>query len=94
MPGSGRTALADLEPLGDHKVRAQDAKRRDVHAVKLGQLRALAVVRIVKHRDGLDLGALMDEIEAGMLDAPERRQWSMNHSLAEIGIHDPSRKEG
>ncbi|MEE1649346.1 DNA alkylation repair protein [Brachybacterium sp. J144] len=42
--------------------------------------------------DGLDLDALLDQIEAEMKDAPERLQWAMNQCLAEIGIHDASRR--
>ena len=50
---------------------------------------ALTVARVVKQPEGLDLDALLDEIEAGLKTAPARKQWSMNHCLAEIGIHSP-----
>ena len=43
--------------------------------------------------EGIDLDALLDQIEAEMKDAPERLQWAMNQCLAEIGIHDQARRE-
>lgn len=47
---------------------------------------ALTTERVAKNPVGLDLGALLDVIEAGMSDAPDRLQWEMNHCLAQIGI--------
>lgn len=47
---------------------------------------ALTTDRVAKKPDGLDLGGLLDVIEAEMKDAPERLQWAMNHCLAQIGI--------
>lgn len=53
---------------------------------------ALTSDRVVRGPDGLDLDALLDEIEAEMKDAPERLQWAMNTCLAQIGItHEPLR---
>ena len=43
--------------------------------------------------EGIDLDALLDQIEAEMKDAPERLQWAMNQCLAEIGIHDATRRD-
>ncbi|MFC4138586.1 MULTISPECIES: DNA alkylation repair protein [unclassified Microbacterium] len=54
---------------------------------------ALTTTRVMKDRDGLDLDALLDQIEREMKDAPERLQWAMNETLANIGIYDPSRRE-
>ncbi len=48
---------------------------------------SLTTDRVVKKRAGLDIPALLDQIEREMKSAPERKQWSMNHCLAEIGIH-------
>ncbi len=48
---------------------------------------SLTTDRVVKNADGLDLEALLDQIEKEMKQAPEQKQWSMNHCLAEIGIH-------
>jgi len=50
---------------------------------------SLTTTRVVKDPQGLDLDALLDQIEKEMKKAPERKQWSMNHCLAEIGIHNP-----
>ncbi|WP_426005591.1 DNA alkylation repair protein [Paenarthrobacter sp. NyZ202] len=50
---------------------------------------ALTTERVVKSPEGLDLGGLLDTIEAGMKEAPERLQWAMNHCLAQIGIEHP-----
>jgi 3-methyladenine DNA glycosylase AlkD len=47
---------------------------------------ALTTERVAKRPDGLDLGGLLDVIEAEMKDAPDRLQWAMNHCLAQTGI--------
>jgi 3-methyladenine DNA glycosylase AlkD len=47
---------------------------------------ALTTERVAKSPDGLDLGGLLDGIEAEMGEAPDRLQWAMNHCLAQIGI--------
>jgi 3-methyladenine DNA glycosylase AlkD len=47
---------------------------------------SLTAERIAKNPDGLDLGALLNRIEREMGDAPATAQWTMNFSLAEIGI--------
>jgi 3-methyladenine DNA glycosylase AlkD len=47
---------------------------------------ALTTERVAKKPEGLDLAGLLDVIEAEMKDAPDRLQWAMNHSLAQIGI--------
>jgi 3-methyladenine DNA glycosylase AlkD len=51
---------------------------------------SLTTDRVVKKADGLDLEALLDQIEREMKQAPEHKQWTMNHCLAEIGIHHPA----
>jgi 3-methyladenine DNA glycosylase AlkD len=48
---------------------------------------SLTTERVVKSAEGLDLGALLDQIEKEMRRAPQHKQWTMNHCLAEIGIH-------
>jgi 3-methyladenine DNA glycosylase AlkD len=50
---------------------------------------SLTTDRVVKNADGLDLDALLDQIERELKQAPDRKQWTMNHCLAEIGIHHP-----
>ncbi|WP_435297694.1 DNA alkylation repair protein [Streptomyces sp. YPW6] len=51
---------------------------------------ALTTERVRKSPEGLDLPGLLDAIEAGMKDAPDRLQWAMNHCLARIGIDHPA----
>ena len=53
----------------------------------------LTAERVVKSPDGLDLPALLDRIEAQMGTAPNLVQWTMNSSLAEIGIHLPKHRK-
>ncbi|WP_433721006.1 DNA alkylation repair protein [Actinoplanes sp. CA-051413] len=53
---------------------------------------ALTTERVAKRPAGLDLDGLLDIIEAGMKDAPDRLQWAMNHCLAQIGIEHPEHR--
>lgn len=48
---------------------------------------SLTTDRVVKNAEGLDLEALLDQIEVELKDTPATKQWPMNHCLAEIGIH-------
>jgi len=48
---------------------------------------SLTAERIVKNPEGLDLSGLLDRIESEMASAAPEVQWTMNCSLAEIGIH-------
>lgn len=50
---------------------------------------ALTGERVAKKPEGLDLEDLLDRIERDMKDAPMRPQWTMNETLAQIGIHHP-----
>jgi 3-methyladenine DNA glycosylase AlkD len=45
--------------------------------------------RVNKGGDGLDLPALLDRIEKEMPKAMPEVQWTMNNTLAAIGIHHP-----
>lgn len=54
---------------------------------------ALTSERVVKKPEGLDLPGLLDTIEAGMKDAPDRLQWAMNTCLAQIGIEHAEHRE-
>lgn len=49
----------------------------------------LTADRAAKSPDGLDLPALLDRIEAEMTEARTEVQWTMNNTLAAIGIHHP-----
>lgn len=53
---------------------------------------SLTTKLVVKDAGDLDLVALLDQIEQEMKEAPERKQWVMNHCLAEIGIHHPEHR--
>lgn len=50
---------------------------------------SLTTERVVKSPGGLDLSALLDRIESEMGGADPAVQWTMNSTLAEIGIHFP-----
>ncbi len=54
---------------------------------------SLTTDRVVKNAAGLDLKALLDQIEREMKQAPQQKQWPMNHCLAEIGIHHPQHRK-
>src|SRR5215475_7006187 len=50
---------------------------------------SLTAERVAKSPEGLDLPAFLDRIESEMADADPVVQWTMNSTLAEIGIHFP-----
>lgn len=50
---------------------------------------SLTTGRVAKSPEGLDLPALLDRIESEMGNADPVVQWTMNSTLAEIGIHFP-----
>lgn len=54
---------------------------------------SLTAERVARRPDGLDLDDLLDRIERDMRDAPPRPQWSMNETLAQIGIHHPTLRD-
>lgn len=54
---------------------------------------ALTTERVVKKPNGLHLDGLLDLIERDMGQAPANLQWSMNETLAQIGIHHPHLRE-
>jgi 3-methyladenine DNA glycosylase AlkD len=53
----------------------------------------LTASRINKGADDLDLPALLDRIEKEMPKAKPEVQWTMNNTLAAIGIHHPDLRE-
>ncbi len=53
---------------------------------------ALTTDRVARKPEGLDLGGLLNVIEAEMKDSPDRLQWAMNHCLAQIGIEHPEHR--
>lgn len=53
----------------------------------------LTASRVHKDADGLDLPALLDRIEKEMPNAHPEVQWTMNNTLAAIGIHHPAHRQ-
>ena len=53
----------------------------------------LTAERVAKSPDGLDVPALLARIEAEMADAWPEVQWTMNNTLATIGIHFPEHRK-
>jgi 3-methyladenine DNA glycosylase AlkD len=67
------------------------AKEKDRWAARAGwHFTASAINKgtASKGADGLDLAALLDRIEKEMPKAQPEVQWTMNNTLAAIGIHD------
>jgi len=54
---------------------------------------SLTAERVAKNPEGLDLKSLLDRIESEMGNAPVEVQWTMNFTLAYIGIHFPEYRE-
>jgi 3-methyladenine DNA glycosylase AlkD len=53
----------------------------------------LTAERVAKSPDGLALPALLDRIESEMASAAPEVQWTMNTTLAAIGIHFPNHRK-
>jgi 3-methyladenine DNA glycosylase AlkD len=53
----------------------------------------LTTQRIVKNPEMVDIPALLDRIENEMATAAPEAQWTMNFSLAEIGINHPEYRQ-
>ncbi len=53
----------------------------------------LTAERVAKSPDGLDLPALLARIESEMASADPEVQWTMNNTLAGIGIHFPKHRK-
>lgn len=53
----------------------------------------LTAHQVVKAPQNLDLPELLGQIEARMQSAPERLQWAMNTTLAQIGIEHPELRQ-
>jgi 3-methyladenine DNA glycosylase AlkD len=64
---------------------------KDPKAARAGW--ALTAERIAKDADGMDPTALLDRIEKEMAGADPMEQWTMNMTLAEIGIHFPKHRK-
>ena len=53
----------------------------------------LTAERVAKSPDGLDLPALLARIESEMAGADSEVQWTMNNTLANVGIHFPKHRK-
>jgi len=53
----------------------------------------LTAERVAKNPEGLDLPALLTRIESEMAGADPEVQWTMNNTLAAIGIHFPQHRK-
>ena len=53
----------------------------------------LTAERVAKSPDGIDLTGLLARLEAEMADADPEVQWTMNNTLAAIGIHFPKHRK-
>jgi 3-methyladenine DNA glycosylase AlkD len=49
--------------------------------------------RVAKSPEGLDVPALLDRIESEMATAAPEVQWTMNNTLATVGIHFPKHRK-
>jgi 3-methyladenine DNA glycosylase AlkD len=54
---------------------------------------SLTAERVEKSPEGLDLPALLDRVESEMANAAPEVQWTMNGTLAQIGIHFPKHRK-
>ena len=73
-----RMKLASVKPFG---------------ATSLHDAIARTAERVAKSPDGLALPALLDRIESEMASADPEVQWTMNNTLAAIGIHFPKHRK-
>lgn len=60
-------------------------KSKDPHLARAAW--NLTAERVARDPEGLDLVALLDRIESEMREAHPAAQWTMNSTLAQIGIH-------
>ena len=66
--------------------------QHDPHPIAARAHWSLTAERVTKDPDGLDLIVLLDRLEAEMPTAPEPVQWTMNNTLAAIGINHPAHR--
>ena len=72
-------------------LRQQWMRDSDPMAARAGW--SLTAERVAKKPEGLDLAGLLDRIEAEMATAAPEPQWTMNNTLANIGIHNPDLRQ-
>lgn len=78
--------------LKDHpakeELRIQWLKSKNKWTLRAGW--SLMAGKIARDADGLDLGALLKQLQKEMPKAVPEVQWTMNFALAYIGIHHPA----
>ncbi|WP_207515651.1 DNA alkylation repair protein [Longitalea luteola] len=73
------------------ELRKKWMKAKDPYSARAGW--SLTAGRVTRDADGLDLPALLDRIEKEMPDAAPEVQWTMNTTLAQIGINFPEHRK-
>lgn len=84
------TNVIKLHP-GKESLRQRWMESSDIMLMRAGW--SLTTERVIKSPAGLDLGGLLDRIERELATTPYLAQWTMNYSLAEIGIKFPECRE-
>ena len=75
---------------GNESLREEWMNSKDVMSARAGW--NLTSGRVVRKPEGLDLPAILDRIESEMADAAPEVQWTMNSTLAQIGINFPEHR--
>ena len=65
----------------------------DAHPIAARAGWSLTAGRVAREPGGLDLKALLERIEKEMPNAPPQVQWTMNSTLAQIGINFPEHRK-
>lgn len=75
----------------NEELRKKWMQSKDRMAARAGW--SLTAGRVARAPEGLDLPALLDRIEIEMPKAAPETQWTMNTTLAQIGIHFPEHRK-
>jgi 3-methyladenine DNA glycosylase AlkD len=96
-PSEDYSQLADW--LNSYVVKAHPKREslrqkwmRDDHPMAARAGWSLTASRLEKDAEGLEVGSLLDRIEAEMKDAAAPAKWTMNYALATIGISHPEHR--
>lgn len=73
------------------KLREKWMKSKEKMSARAGW--SLTAGRVAREPEGIDIDGLLDRIEKEMPNAPPEVQWTMNSTLANIGIYHPSRRK-
>ncbi|MDF2382027.1 DNA alkylation repair protein [Nostoc ellipsosporum NOK] len=76
---------------GKEKLREKWMKSKDKMCARAGW--SLTSGRVARDPEGIDIPALLDRLEKEMPKAPPEVQWTMNNTLANIGIHHPAHRQ-